>query len=373
MTLHAIDDIDDAIDATKAFLFPFDLRTWLRLAFVVFFIGGGGGGLNVLRSANSFSNADGGSVPTGPGTGTGGEFALTGPLEHLLGSLPTPLSQVSGGSGGPGLPPGVTEGLLAGAGLALIAALVVILLLALLFGIVSNFMEFVLVQSLVDREVHVRQYFTDNLGNGLRLLGFRLALSIVTALLGLAAFLGFFVVVSGGQLANLGPEALIASSGLLIVGALLFALVLGTITGFTTVFVVPLMIQGDHGVLEGWRRLLGSISDQPKQYLAYLFFSVILGIGVGIVGAVLGGVAAVVLLIPFGILAAAVWFGLGQSLVAGVLASVFLALFALALLVVANLIKVPLLTFLRYYAMLVLGDIDPDMDPIPTVRDDIRT
>ena len=39
MALHAIDDVGDALDATRAFLFPFDRTKWLKLALVVFFVG----------------------------------------------------------------------------------------------------------------------------------------------------------------------------------------------------------------------------------------------------------------------------------------------------------------------------------------------
>jgi len=47
--------------------------------------------------------------------------------------------------------------------------------------------------------------------------------------------------------------------------------------------------------------------------------------------------------------------------------------FAVTLLLAVNLIKVPLQAFLRYYAMLVLGDIDESIDPVPAVRADIRS
>ncbi|MBX0322908.1 hypothetical protein EGH21_07685 [Halomicroarcula sp. F13] len=365
MTLHAIDNIDDAIDATQAFLFPFDLRKWLKLAFVVFFVGGGGSGLNFARSLNSFD--DFGQGPTGP-NGSGSEFALTGTLDVLPSIADGTLSQFT--PPGPELPPGAAEAL-AGAGIVLLVALLAVALFVLVVGLLSNFMEFVFVQSLVEREVHVRRYFGENVGNGVRLLVFRLVFGLVTLLLAGGAFLVLFLVVAGGELANLGPEALVASSTLLILGFAVFAVVSGVVNGFTTVFVVPLMLQGDHGVVQGWRRLLASIGEHPKQYLAYLALSVVLGIGVGIVGAVAGVVAFVVLLIPFGLAAAALWFALGQGLVAGVLAGLVLALFALAMLVVANLVKVPLQAFLRYYAMLVLGAIDAEMDPVPEVRADV--
>lgn len=40
MSLHAVENVDDAFRATKAFLLPFDRRRWLKLAVVVFFVGG---------------------------------------------------------------------------------------------------------------------------------------------------------------------------------------------------------------------------------------------------------------------------------------------------------------------------------------------
>ena len=37
MSLYAVDAIDDALSATRSFLWPFDRGRWLRLALVVFF------------------------------------------------------------------------------------------------------------------------------------------------------------------------------------------------------------------------------------------------------------------------------------------------------------------------------------------------
>jgi len=48
------------------------------------------------------------------------------------------------------------------------------------------------------------------------------------------------------------------------------------VSGLTTVFVVPLMIQADSGVLAAWRRLWGSIKTAWKQYLAYVVIAFLL-------------------------------------------------------------------------------------------------
>ena len=366
MALHAVDDIDDAIDATKSFLFPFEKGTWLRMAFVVFFIGGGGVGLNNVQSVSNFGDFGGPGGPGGP-SGPGSEFQLAAPLETVA-SLPGDLAlQFSE----PGVPSGVPDEILAGAGLLVFAVIGLVVLLALAYGVLSNFMEFVLTQALIGREIHVRQYFSEHVGNGLRLLLFRLALGLVW--LGIALVVGgaVFFLALGGEAANVGTSSILALSGLFIVVFAVLAISYGIVFGFTTVFVVPLMTADNDGVLSGWARLWGSIKSAPKQYLAYRFFSIVLQIGVGIISAILGIVALLVVAIPFGGGAVALYLALQNT--AGVVAAGVVGLLGLLVLIaVSALIQVPLTTFLRYYAMLVLGDIDADMDPIPEVRSDIR-
>ncbi|EMA25371.1 DUF7544 domain-containing protein [Haloarcula amylolytica] len=363
MALHAVDDIDDAIDATKSFLFPFEKGTWLRMAFVVFFIGGGGVGLNNVQSFSNFGDFGGNGGPSGPGS----EFQLAAPLETVM-SVPGNLAlQVSE----PGVPSGAPDELLAGAGLLVLAVIGLFILLAFAYGILSNFMEFVLTQALIDREIHVRRYFSEHVGNGIRLFLFRLVLGVIW--LGIALVIGaaVFFLALGGEAANVGMSSALALSGLFIAVFAVLAISYGIVFGFTTVFVVPLMTADDDGVLSGWSRLWGSMKRHPKQYLAYLFFSIVLQIGVGIVSAILGIIAFIVVLIPFGLVAFALYLAL-QNSVGVVLAGVVGLLGLLVLLVIGALIQVPLTTFLRYYAMLVLGDIDADMDPIPEVRSAIR-
>ncbi|MBX0295419.1 DUF7544 domain-containing protein [Haloarcula nitratireducens] len=373
MALHAIDDIGDAIDATQSFLFPIERGTWLRLAFVMFFIGGGGG-LGSFRILNVLTNFAGESGPTGPADptgpmGSGSEFAVT----RALGTLPD-IGGLAAQVSGPGSEmPGSAEALVAGFGLILVAAFVFLVFVRLVQGLVSNFVEFVFVQSLVSREVRVRRYFSDHLGDGLQLLAFRVVLDIVTAIVGIVVLGAFFLLALGGETSDLGGSIVAALSLPLVVLVALGLVAVGVVAGFTNVFVVPLMVTRDDSILDGWQRLLGSIRDRPKQYLAYLLLSVVLGIGVGIVGAVLGAVAFVALGIPFFVVGLVVWFALGQGFAAGVLAGIVGVLFLLLLFVVGLLINVPLVAFLRYYAMLVLGDIDETLDPIPTVREDVRS
>ncbi len=340
MSLHAIDDISDAIDATKSFLLPFAARTWLKLAVVVFFISGGGGGFNSFQNLN---------------TGGGQDQPAGGGADQFFDGVPSTLHGVVAEYG--------TE-------LAIIVGLA--LTLVLVFALLSNFMEFVFVESLIEREVHVRQSLRGNVGNGLRLFAFRLVVALVSLTLVLGFLYAVFVTVLGGGLNNIAPGALLGLFPVFIIFFLGLGLVQGLVTGFTNVFVVPMMLTSSRGLLGSWKRLLGSMRRNIKQYLGYLAFSIVLGIGVGILGGLLGLVATLLLAIPFVLLGAVAFFGLGQGSVALALTAVVGVLFALSYLLAANLIQVPLQAFMRYYAMLVLGDIDEELDPMPEVRADIR-
>jgi len=340
MSLHAIDDIGDAIDATKSFLLPFAARTWLKLAVVVFFIGGGGGGLNGLQNAGNFGGQD---QPTGGGFDQPAFDGSVPPVDALPAEI-----------------------------LAVLAVIGVLVLVGFLVGFLSNFMEFVFVESLVEREVHIRRYLRENVGNGLRLFAFRLVVSLVSLTLVVGFLYTIFVTVFGGSLDNITAEALFGVLPLAIVFFVAISLFQGLLTGFTTVFVVPMMLTSDRGLLGSWKRLLGSMRRNLKQYLAYLAFSIVLAIGVGIIGTILGFIAILLLAIPFVLIAAVAWFVLHGTTLGLAILAVTGVVFGLLLLLITNLIQVPLQAFLRYYAMLVLGDTDEALDPMPEVRSDIR-
>jgi len=76
---------------------------------------------------------------------------------------------------------------------------------------------------------------------------------------------------------------------------------------------------------------------------------------------------------PFAIVGAVVYLTLSASSTVGlVLLGLVAVLFALALVVLWALVQVPVVTYLRYYALLVLGDIEPAFDIIPERREAAR-
>lgn len=252
----------------------------------------------------------------------------------------------------------------------LIAGIVgAILLIALVFTLIGSIMEFVFVESLRSEKVTIRRYWSRRWRQGLRLFGFRLVIGFFV--LGTVLLVGAIAYLF---LESVTPGAVAAIVLLLIPMFFVLAIVVGLVSGFTTNFVVPIMIKTDCGVLAGWRRLWPTITANPWQYLAYAISSFFLSIIGGILIAIVTGMLALVLLIPFGLL-----FALGVGLLVfvaepigiGVLVLVGL-LFGLSILVVAALVQVPVLAYLRYYALLVLGDIEPDLDLIPDQRADVR-
>lgn len=333
MTLYAVDAIDDAVDATRSLLWPFDAGRWLRLMLVVFFVGGSGA---------SAPSQFGGSVSTG-----------SGPQSGSLTELPAPETVV----------PGTTELLVIGAVLAAVAVVV----LGLMF--VGSVMEFVFVESLRREAVSIGRYWRARWRAGLRLFGFRLLLGVVTLTLAGA-------VLAPALLPAISGDASVAVGLLLLAVPVLIVLaaVSGLVGGLTTNFVVPVMIVEERSLLSAWRRFWPVLTGQWKEYAAYVALGFLIRIATGIAT----GVAVV-----FGVIVAAIPFGItgivGVALlsvarpVGAALIAVSILSFVLAVIALALLVSVPVQTYLRYYALLVLGDTDADFDLVAERRRAIRT
>ena len=317
MTLHALDVLGAAVRATREFR-PRGLREWLWVSAVALFVGGTGIG-----------------VPTGGGTpgGTGGE-------------LPPADGQELGG----GLPVDVL-----GAIVLVVAVVVVLWLLVIVLGAL---LEAPFLAWLRDGEVDTWATARDHLAQGLGLAVFRIALKGLRLLI-LAGILVATVGTAGQPL-----EYLLA----VVEYAVLLAIVgfpLGVVAAFTTAFVVPTMLLEEAGVVGGWRRFLGTLTDAPKQFAVYAVAVIILAAVGGfavflaalvalvvpglVVGGLLGLVAAVAVRPLAGIVVAATVAGAAFTAVA-------IAGYAL------------LQIFLRYYALFVLASVDGDLDFLPERR-----
>ncbi|MFC4357535.1 hypothetical protein ACFO0N_06165 [Halobium salinum] len=342
MSWYAFDAVDDALSATRRFLLPFSFGRWARVALVVLFLGSGVGGF---------------TFPGFPG-GTGTGPVPTEPTE------PTPTEPVPTDPG-PELDPGTLE-LLLWVGLALLAVLVAV---GLVWTVVAPVMRFVLVDMLRTDEVRVRRWFRTRFWKGMRLLGFQLGVGLLVSLplFVLGALFLLLDMGTGVGLAGLLVLALVAVPVLLVVGFFL---------GFTTQFVVPVMVAADVGVVAGWRRFWPTLRGHPWQFLVYVLVRWVLtlglSIGVAIVVGLLGAIVVVSSLIAGFLVAGA--FGGVEAALASTTAVVLLALVALVgfavLFVLTLAVAVPVRSFLTSYELSVLGRAEPRFALLPETGDE---
>ncbi|MUW14298.1 hypothetical protein GJ633_06200 [Halorubrum sp. CBA1125] len=315
MALHAVENIEKAFGVTREFLTPIDVRRWLKLAVVVFFVGSG-----VSFPTAQFNT----SAPSGDVPESGLPFSVPVDVVTLVVGL-------------------AVAGLLVGA----------------LFVLIGAIMEFVLIESLRTGEVSIRGYWSRRWRQGLRLFGFRIAIGLPM----FALFVGWLALLVVPILTGRDPTIPVTAFLVGIPVVFLVGVLYALVSGLTTVFVVPLMIQADSGVLAAWRRLWESIKAAWKQYLAYVVIAFLLTLAAGIVASIVVGLIAIALLLPVLVVAGITHVTVSLSSTAGIVVLAGLALlFGLSMVVVWALAQVPIVTYLRYYALLVLGDIDESFD-----------
>lgn len=312
MALHAIDEIGPAYRLTREFLLPLSARRWGKLAVVVLFIGGG---MNV--PSVEFNAPGAGDVPTG--------------------GIPTDI------------PPGVVG--------VIVAVIALALAIGVLVALIGAIMEFVFVESLRREAVAVRRYCGRRWRQGIRLFAFRLliALPFLGLVLAWLAIVGLPFFFGWGE-----PALPIAVFALLLPVILVAGVIYAVIAGFTTVFVVPLMIQHDEGVVASWRRLAGSIRSDWKQYAVYAVIGLLLSLAAGILASIAVAIVVFVVGLPLAMVGIAVAITASPtSPIAIAVFAILVALVAIVVFVTWAIVQVPVVTYLRYHAMLVLDDIDP--------------
>lgn len=285
MSWYVIDAVDRAIERTrKCLIEPFDLWKWMKLAIIVFFVGGGSG-FNSGGNGSSYgsSDTDFSQVPSGLNeimNGIQNFFASHSMMALLLG------------------------------------AILVIILFALLMSIIGSIMEFVFVESLVSNDVQIRKYFKRYLGKGLSLFVLRFLLGIVSLTIIALAILSFLSL-AGISISGMGnPEAMDYSSLWLVLPFMIFLmiavlLVISIIMGIINSFIniaIPVSIYSECSIFSGVSRVLAQFMEDWKQIIIYWLGRLILGIAVGIAVAIVGVIAAVLVLIVLGLVAVILYY-----------------------------------------------------------------
>jgi hypothetical protein len=223
-------------------------------------------------------------------------------------------------------------------------AVVVGALAVVLAAYTSAVAEFVLVDVL--RSGGVRRGFArGRLGEGARLFLFR---SVATASFGASALFAF-----------LGD-----SVGVLVAVGI-FAVVVSLVNGFTTDFVVPVVVVREGSLSDGWRRVARLVRRRPRAFAAYAVVRVAVSVVVALGATVAAVLVAVVYAVPFGVASYALGLtseglsalpatGAGVVLLVGA-AVVYVALVAAS---VALVVQLPVRLFVRSWSLLFLGEID---------------
>ena len=350
MPISAVDTITLAFQHTRRQLLqPFRFWQWTRLAVVGLLAGemGSGGGFNVPSS-----------------------------FPHQSGSSRQFLEQ-----GLPKIDPAILGGLIA---ILVVAGLVFVIVMM----YVSSVMRFILFDSVLAKECHIRQGWSHRQAPGWKYflwqLGYMLAtLGGIVVLVGIPAAFAYAM----GWFSAPREHVLALVLGGIVVFFLTFVLFLiaAVVHVLTKDFVVPQMALDGIGAMEGWRRLWPMIRAEQSGYAVYVLMKIVLAIGAGIAIGLVSLVLLLIVAIPtagLGIIAVLTgktagltWnvFTITLAVVVGcIVLAVFLYLMAL--------ISVPVIVFFPAYAIyffapryralsLVLYPLPPTQEPPPLALD----
>ncbi|WMW25023.1 hypothetical protein RE474_13220 [Methanolobus sediminis] len=326
MSWYVIDVIDKAIERTKACLFePFDIMKWLKLAIIVFFIGGSGG----------FNSGGNGRYNT-----SGGEPDLSWIPDSFTDSMSNLSHHLSSYSD---------------TTLFLVIALLLMLLflLAIILGYIGSTMEFVLVDSLVSNDVRVREYFKKYMGKGLALYILRLILLLMFILILVLVSLPFIFMISAGDSGSSGALGIVGMIFVIIIAVLVLAIILGIIGSFVNMAIPVSMYQGS-----GFFSAIGNVFRQFradwKQIVIYWIGRGVLGIAVAIIAGILGLIILVILLLILGAIDLGLYFILNMLLPGTILWSLLISVVVVELLLLSfasAMIRMPFSVFMKYHML----------------------
>ncbi|AKB47772.1 hypothetical protein MSKOL_1995 [Methanosarcina sp. Kolksee] len=327
MSWYAIGAVDRALSRTReALLEPFDFWKWVKLAIIIFLLGG-------VSSYGNTSNYNIGSEDLK------NNFPYIEPGQ--MPDLPFDTHSIAFGY------------IYQVPQMATVAALIIFLiLLVLIFSYISSIMEFVFVESLVRNEVKFWAYSRKFMGKGFRLLLVRLVFGIVfLALFGLS-FLPLIPVIREVP----SDFSLPASLGgfLWIIGVIVVLVMLAVAINSLLSLAIPLAIYRNKGILSAFKLVLGNFRKSWREVIVYWFVRLLLDIGITILAIFLFVLVVLVLGIAFLIFDVALYF-LFSSLLSDFLLWLLLIPFIVIelILVMGTLffLGVPLSVFLKYHLL----------------------
>lgn len=186
----------------------------------------------------------------------------------------------------------------------LIAALVVVSFgLVVLFTYIASVMRFILFDSIVSRECHIRQGWTRRKGPGFKLFLWQMFLMLAT-LVALLIVIGIPVMCAWGLGWFAGARdhlwGLVTGGLVCFLFVIFLLLFVGVVSVMTKDFVVPQMALENISAVEGWRRLWLWVKYDVVDYVGYIGMKIVLAIGAALATVIVTLIAFVLLLIPIG-------------------------------------------------------------------------
>jgi hypothetical protein len=275
MPLSAIDTISVALEHTKQQLFrPFRWGQWLRLALLGFMTG-------ELSSGGGCSGGNNFNIPTTTQTHPRNSEEFLS-LPHMDPSTMGHIFLIIG------------------------VALLFFAVIALVWMYVGSVYRFILIESIITKNVSLRAGWHKWHAAGRRFFLWRFVFQIVAFLffgiligvpVGIAALLGWFT----DPKAHMVP--LILGGILLVLLLLLLSLAAAVVFVFAKDFMAPIMALENLDFADSWNRLLAMMKQDKGGYAGYLGMKIVLAIAAGIVFGILIFVLILVSLIPVGGLA----------------------------------------------------------------------
>jgi hypothetical protein len=247
---------------------------------------------------------------------------------------------------------------------ATLAALIAILIvagfvLAIVLIYVNSVMRFILFDSILAKECHIRQGWNRRHGIGWKYFWWQIGyvvvvFAVLAVLVGIPAAIAYAM--GWFRVPNEHVFALVLGGIALFFVLLIFFVAAIAIQVLTKDFVVPQMALEGIGAIEGWRRLWPMIDSEKGGYAAYVGMKIVLAIGAGIVIGIIVLILSLIIAIPTvglaivaaltGKTAGLTWnvFTITAAIVVG---SILLAVF----LYVVALISVPVTVFFPAYSI----------------------
>ncbi|MFB6209452.1 MAG: hypothetical protein ABEJ56_04945 [Candidatus Nanohaloarchaea archaeon] len=305
MGWYAVEEIEESLDDTRDLLLPFDRSTWLRLAAIIFFVGGSSSFYlppDLAGFGQGFQQQDISGLESTPATGG---------FSHFSGFE---MNSV------------------------LIAVLLIALGIGLLYSYLSAVFEFIFYRSLQDREVQIRKNFSMYRQEGLKLFIFRILFLAAIILSAISLVFSFSVDLLLGSLVTLFLVP--------------FWIGLWLLSFTVRNLALPGVVGKDEKFFSSLKEATITVRKQWKQAGFFLLMKIVLGIVASIISGIGMMLGLIVIGIPLAILGVLLAF-VNPLLV---LIPVLIGLIGLA--TIALLVSIPVKSFLYLYVLRVFSRLD---------------